>query len=85
MDIEVKMGEVVVANGADNLVVFGVGSCLVITLYDPKLKVGACAHAMLPLSIIHNLSSITEHGKRDARYVDVAIDEMLKRSHARPV
>jgi chemotaxis protein CheD len=28
----------------------GVGSCLVVTLYDPKLQIGALAHSMLPSS-----------------------------------
>jgi len=48
MDIEVHMGDVAVIEGPHNLITSGVGSCLVITLYDPKLQIGALAHTMLP-------------------------------------
>ena len=48
MDIEVKMGDLVVTKSPDNLMASGIGSCLVITLYDPKRKIGALAHSMLP-------------------------------------
>jgi chemotaxis protein CheD len=50
MNIEVHMGDVVVTEGPYNLITSGVGSCLVITLYDPKHQIGALAHTMLPLS-----------------------------------
>lgn len=79
MNIEVKMGDIAVAENADNLTASGIGSCVAITLYAPKLKIGALAHAMLP-------ASRSSCGVRDAsntipdmRYVDTAIDEMLKR------
>lgn len=70
-DIEVKMGRIAVTSGQDNLVASGIGSCLIITLYDPKLKVGALAHAML--------SSGISDPAPDTKYIDVSIDEMLKR------
>lgn len=35
--------------GPHRLVTYGVGSCLVVTLYDPKRQIGALAHTMLPL------------------------------------
>jgi len=86
MDIEVKMGDIAVAEDANNLTASGIGSCVAITLYAPKLKIGALAHAMLPASrsscgvrdasnTIHN----TRYEIGDLRYVDTAIDEMLKR------
>lgn len=84
-----------------NLITSGVGSCLVITLYDPNLQIGALAHAMLPSSRTQNtqhetrssgdLSSEALSGRQaclvaeqvsarveDTRYIDVAIDQMLK-------
>lgn len=93
MDIEVKMGDIAVAENADNLTASGIGSCVAITLYAPKLKIGALAHAMLPASrsscgvrdasnTIHNTQCEirdTRYETRDTRYVDTAIDEMLKR------
>jgi len=74
MDIEVKMGDIAVAEDANNLIASGIGSCLVITLYDPKLKIGALAHAMLPPH-----SRLASHRTPDTKYIDTAIDEMLKR------
>jgi chemotaxis protein CheD len=54
MDIEVHMGDMAVIEGPHNLITSGVGSCLVVTLYDPKRQVGALAHTMLPLSPTQN-------------------------------
>jgi len=100
-DIEVHMGDIAAIRGVHNLITSGVGSCLVITLYNPKLQVGTLAHTMLPSSRTQN----TEHEIRpsgnsssgvlsgrqtcvvaeqvsarveDTRYIDVAIDQMLK-------
>lgn len=72
-DVEVKMAEFVVTGNADRLTASGIGSCVVVTLYDPKLKIGGLAHAMLPSD-----SRATEHDSRDCKYVDVAIAEMLR-------
>ena len=78
MDIEVNMGELAVARGTDQLIASAIGSCLVITCYDPTRKLGAMAHTMLPSS--------TSHGRgqdgRDTKCVDAAIEEMLTRLQA---
>ncbi len=71
-DIEVKMGDLKITRNPGNLVAPGIGSCLAITLYDPRLKVGALAHSMLAR---HRPGS----DNHSAKYVDTAIDEMLKR------
>lgn len=75
MDIDVDMGKIAVAKHkeAQNLVSTGIGSCLVITLYDHKLKLGAMAHSMLP----NDTSSA--HDKSDAHYIEVAIAQMLEK------
>ena len=88
-NIEVEMGDIAVTKGEDNLVASGIGSCLVITLYDPKQKIGALAHTML---YAHRLSSEVRNSKDerrkvnpespDTKYADIAIDEMLKRLQA---
>ena len=80
-DIEVKMGDIAVAKNSDSLVVSGIGSCVVIALYEPKLKIGAAAHAMLPPNskAQNHSSTSSEAGETvDTRYVDIAIDELLK-------
>ena len=73
MNIEVKLGDIALAKNGDNLTASGIGSCLAITLYAPKLKIGALAHAML-----HH-SRAAGQGSRDTKYIDTAIDEMLKK------
>ena len=96
------MGDVAVIEGPHNLITSGVGSCLVVTLYDPKRQVGALAHTMLPSSPTPNTRdeahlSADSSGQilpvqqaclvkeevsakaKDTRYIDVAINEMLKR------
>ena len=100
-DIEVHMGDIAVIEGSHNLITSGVGSCLVVTLHDPKLQIGALAHTMLPSKARHDpdyeqsLSSSLSFGAsssgqrcmvaertsvkaEDTKYVDVAIDHMLK-------
>jgi chemotaxis protein CheD len=70
-EIEVKMGDVAVAKKEDNLTVSGIGSCLIVTLYDPRLRIGGLAHTMLPSSGYSN--------PKDTKYVDIAIDHMLEK------
>jgi len=53
------MGDMAVIEGPHNLITSGVGSCLVVTLYDPKLQIGALAHTMLPLSPTQNADNKT--------------------------
>lgn len=89
MDIEISMGEIKVTNGKDNLIASGIGSCLVITLYDAKKRIGALAHTMLSS---RNSSGVkreasyeargASHESRDTRYADSAIDEMLGKMEA---
>lgn len=84
MDREVPMGDLIVTGSEDNLTCHAVGSCVVITLYDPSHKIGALLHAMLPSSKAHTLSyrEALSDEKTDARYVDTAIDEALKEMKA---
>ena len=89
MDIDVKIGEAAVAKERDMLRASGVGSCVVITLYHPRLRIGAMAHSMLPISRSSfvnreskNEKRATRYESRNARYVSTAIDEMLKRLEA---
>jgi len=88
-NIEVEMGNIIVAKEKNNLIALGIGSCLVVTLYDSKRNIGALAHTMLPahrLSFeVNNLKD--ERRKRnpespDTKYADIAIEEMAKRMEA---
>lgn len=85
-NIEVEMGKIEIARGEHNLAASGIGSCLVITFYDPKHKIGALAHTMLYARRLSSevRSSKDERRKTnpdespDTKYADIAIDEMLK-------
>ena len=70
----VPMGQWASAEGPVTLTAPGVGSCLVVTLYDRKRRNGVLAHAMLPTP--DGPSNQTQNNRR---YVDVAIREMLQR------
>ena len=76
--IEVRMGHVALTQGPRALIASGVGSCIVVTLYDAQRQIAAMAHAMLPSS-----SRAGHNGGADARYVDTAIDALLRKMTAR--
>jgi chemotaxis protein CheD len=46
--IQVPLASFRLAKTPDILACYGVGSCVVVTLYDPELKLAAMAHVMLP-------------------------------------
>ena len=46
--VHVKIGEIKVAREQGTLFTIGLGSCVAVLLYDPKLRVGGLAHVMLP-------------------------------------
>lgn len=73
MDVEVPMGELVVTKEEGNLTASAVGSCAVVALYDPKLKIAGMMHAMLP----HAHEAI--RNTHDGKYVDTAIDLSLEK------
>lgn len=75
MDIEVDMGKTAIAKykEAENLTTTGIGSCLVIMLYDPKLKLGSIAHPML------SPETRRSNTKPDGIYIDTAIEQMLEK------
>jgi len=70
VDIEVEIAHSKIARDPDNLIARGLGSCVVVILYDPKLKIGALSHAVLP----HHENQEYDN---PARFVDTAIDDML--------
>lgn len=46
--IDVRMGEMAVGSGKTVIKTGGIGSCVIVILYDKEKKVGGLAHAMLP-------------------------------------
>lgn len=68
--IDVNMGEMQAASNDAILRSSGIGSCVVITLYDPIKRVGALAHPMLA----ENIGDSSEY---PLRFVNNAIDAMI--------
>lgn len=64
---KVGIGEVKVDQGDVTLSAYGVGSCVVIILYDAEKKIGGLAHCLLPSGNAESL-----------RYPKGAIAEMIK-------
>lgn len=72
------MCETAIAKDSEVLTASGIGSCIVITLYHPRRNIGAMAHAMLPNNCSLVIGRKLSDGSRDTKYVDEAIDEMLR-------
>ena len=72
-DIMVYTAQVKVTQAPNKLVALGVGSCIVITLYDHMLKIGGMAHTMLPDS--------TKSGpiSNPFKFADLAVDEIIRK------
>ena len=68
--ISVGLGQIRFGKSPDMLRAVALGSCVGIALYDPKLKIGALAHAMLPNS------SEARAEFSPGRFVDSSISKM---------
>jgi len=75
-EIGVDMARMKITKAPNKLVALGIGSCIVITLYDPILKIGALAHTMLPSS------AAGVESRNPLKYADKAIDEMIRKMKA---
>lgn len=60
------------------LVTYSLGSCIGVTIYDPKAKVGALAHFLLPLSKGRG----GEPGVKPAHFVDTGLVTLLNALYA---
>lgn len=73
--IRVRMAQLAVTKSPDSLDTLALGSCVGIVLYECYSKVGGLAHAMLPeMKEGRNIS-----WDDPAKFVDLAIDELLRR------
>ena len=78
-NVEVHVGEIAVVKGSGTLCASGIGSCVIVTLYDPTRRVAGLAHALLPSSPRPRDENASAG---DTKYVDTAIDAMLERMSA---
>lgn len=69
---QVSLATYAVAEAPDILTSYGIGSCVVVALFDPLLRLAAMAHVMLP--------GMGNRGKDggSAKYSDQAIEGMLE-------
>ncbi|MCL7412878.1 MAG: chemotaxis protein CheD [ANME-2 cluster archaeon] len=74
----VRMADVKVATDDYRLITVGLGSCVGVTLYSPRIKVGGLAHIMLPDSSRARLTIANGNGRNYlAKYADTSIDLMI--------
>ncbi len=66
-ELRVGIGEVQVKQGDQILVAYGVGSCVVIMLYDEEKRIGGLAHCLLPSG-----------NKNSLKYPKGAIEEIVR-------
>jgi chemotaxis protein CheD len=80
--IEVGIAEVKVAKAPSYLYTLGIGSCVIIAMYDPALNIGGMAHCLLPGAFQ------SEQNGLPAKYVDRGIPffmrALLKEGARRP-
>jgi chemotaxis protein CheD len=71
--IKVGMADLKTSSAPNRLKTLGLGSCVGLTLYDPKTKAGGMAHVMLPSSDISR-----DENFNIAKYADTAIPELIR-------
>ena len=74
--ITIGIADMKMAKGSGMLVTYALGSCIGICLYDPKIKLAALIHIMLPL----NMETGRTH---PMKYADTGIRETLKMMEAK--
>ena len=72
-EVFVDSGDVDVCQGAGVLLASAIGSCVVVTVYDPNLYVGGMAHVMLPWA-----SPYSDRSTK-TKYAEQAMQELLRR------
>jgi len=82
--ININMGEAIVAHNDTKLRTGGVGSCVIVILYDPEKKVGGMSHSVLPSRregnksvFFHSAEEIRNPGGM-AKYADESVDYLIK-------
>lgn len=78
--IVINTGEMAVARNGARIRTGGVGSCVIVVLYDDAAKVGGMAHAMLPARRPGELRSPDEPA---AKYADESVDRLIGDIEAR--
>ena len=78
METKITIGIADMKMAKDNgvLITYALGSCIGICLHDPKIRLGAMVHIMLPLNM--------EEGRKNTmKYADTGIRETLRQMEAK--
>ena len=74
--ITVGIADMKMAQGSGILITYALGSCIGLCFHDPRLKLGALLHIMLPLNM--------ETGRKNPmKYADTGIRETLRQLEAK--
>lgn len=74
--ITVGIADMKIAQGSGILITYALGSCICLCFHDPRLKLGALLHIMLPLNM--------ETGRKNPmKYADTGIRETLRQLEAK--
>lgn len=72
--ITVRMADYKIAHGDQKLITRDLGSCIGVTIRDPRTGIGGLLHAMLPTTLIRKDIPIEQFPK----YVDLGLDLMIR-------
>lgn len=78
---EIHIAELYVGDASNTIVTNGVGSCIVIVLYDRSQRVGGMAHALLPKGKNFPPAVLArgEQEKYFVKYADLAVDMLVEK------
>jgi chemotaxis protein CheD len=79
--VSVGIADMRVGSAPQSLMIYGLGSCVGLALYDPGLRVGGLAHIMLPSSRLNSKTALP--GKFADTAAQALVDEMKKQGATR--
>ena len=81
---EIRIAELFVGDASNVIITNGVGSCIIIVIYDKLQHIGGMAHAILPRQKEGHTASFPKDpsGKIFAKYVDLAVDILVEEIEA---
>jgi len=75
----ISTGEMAVGNDSSIIKTVGIGSCIVVALYDKENRIGAMSHSLLPFRREQTkINSAPIKLKKTAKYVDESINWMIE-------
>lgn len=81
-EYRLSIGEYALITPPDKISCHGIGSCLIIVLYDPASGVGIGVHTLLPSYSNHQMEG--ENDKSRTRFTDTAIEHSLNKLQKHP-